>query len=297
MERLHKFMARAGVASRRRCEELIARGRVTVNGVQVPPGGMMINPNSDVVAVDGDVIQLPASHVYIALNKPMGVVTTASDTHGRRTVMNLVPSGSRRVFPVGRLDMDSEGLLLLTDDGELAFALTHPSRGVQKTYSVRLAKPVSPADLRALEAGIQLDDGITGPASARIADKAGYIVEITISEGRKRQVRRMFAALGNEVQALTRIAFGCVELGKLAEGAYRELTGDEVLKLRRMAGEGRSDRGSREGANKVRLSRGGPTRTAADSRAKRGTGGRGSKGAGDGKPKVSRGSGVARRRG
>jgi len=253
-ERLHKFMARSGVASRRRCEELIRLGRVTVNGSQVTVTVTMVDPAKDVVAVDGTRIAPPPDHLYLALNKPVGVVTTASDTHGRPTVMSLAPAGDRRLFPIGRLDMDSDGLILLTDDGDLAFALMHPSRQVPKTYSVELVRPVTSSDIRALESGVELEEGMTAPASVRVADKAGRVVDITVSEGKKRQVRRMFAALGNQVGRLTRIAFGGVELGTLARGAYRELTEAEVRKLRYISAlKGRSGRGSSAGPNKVRL--------------------------------------------
>ncbi len=234
-ERLHKFLARSGLASRRKCEGLIREGRVTVNGSVVTAAVMMVDPASDIVEVDGVRVVAPADHVYIALHKPAGVVTTVVDTHGRPTVMDLVPSGDRRLFPVGRLDMDSEGLLLLTDDGELAFSLTHPSRQVPKTYRVELARRVRPEHLRRIKRGIELEDGVTAPAEARVVDRTGRVVEITILEGRKRQVRRMFASLGNEVVRLTRIAFGGVRLGDLASGAWRDLTFDEVAQLRAAA--------------------------------------------------------------
>lgn len=297
-ERLHKFMARSGVASRRKCEELIRLGRVTVNGSQVTAAVTLVNPSSDVVAVDGVRIAPPPDHVYLALNKPAGVVTTAADTHGRPTVMSLAPAGDRRLFPVGRLDMDSEGLLLLTDDGELAFALMHPSRRVPKTYSVELARPITAREIKALESGVELDDGMTAPAAVRVADKAGRVVEVTISEGRKRQIRRMFAALGNDVERLTRIAFGGVELGNLARGAYRELTGTEVRKLQSISEvKGRSSRGSSASQNKVRFQRGGASKATAVGRPNRPGGGRRNQAErGTGPQKPGR-TGASRRRG
>jgi 23S rRNA pseudouridine2605 synthase len=260
-ERLHKFMARSGVASRRRCEELIRLGRVTVNGSSVTAAVTIVDPDVDVVAVDGVRVAPQPDHLYLALHKPAGVVTTVSDTHGRPTVMSLAPAGDRRLFPVGRLDMDSEGLLLLTDDGDLAFALMHPSRRVPKTYSVELARPVTSVEIRRLEGGVKLEDGMTAPASLRVVDKAGRVVEVTISEGRKRQVRRMFAALGNEVVRLTRIAFGGVQLGNLACGAFRELTAAEVRKLRSISAvKERSGRQSGERRVVTRSQKGGPSR-------------------------------------
>lgn len=231
-ERIAKFLARSGVASRRACEQLVASGRVTLNGLPVTSPVTFVVPERDVVAVDGRAVHPPTDHVYLALNKPRGFVTTAHDTHNRPTVLDLVPNIGRRIYPVGRLDMDSDGLLILTDDGELAFGLTHPSRQAPKTYLVRLQRHAAQDDLDRLAHGLQLDDGPTSPAMARFADGSGKLVEIEIHEGRKRQVRRMFAALGNRVIRLTRTRFGCVELGNLPEGGYRELGLDEVEGLR-----------------------------------------------------------------
>ncbi|HPZ13137.1 MAG TPA: pseudouridine synthase [Bacillota bacterium] len=236
MERVHKFLARAGVASRRKCEELIAEGRVSVNGVTLKQPGVKVDPDRDVVAVDGVIVRPPSEHLYIAVNKPAGFVTTVRDTHGRPTVLDLVPGLDRRVYPVGRLDMESEGLLLLTDDGELAYGITHPSRGVTKTYRVRLAEPILQAQLDVVASGIELEDGWTAPARASMIDNSGRLVEIELREGRKRQIRRMFAAIGNEVVQLVRIAIGCVSLGSLALGASRELTSEEIRGLRELAG-------------------------------------------------------------
>lgn len=236
MERVHKFLARAGVASRRKCEKLIAEGRVTVNGTRLTRPGVQIDPNRDVVAVDGVAVHPPSKHLYIAINKPAGFVTTVHDTHGRPTVLDLVRGLDRRVYPVGRLDMESEGLLLLTDDGELAFGITHPSRGVPKVYRVRLARPITKSELATVSGGIELEDGLTMPAPARVIGRSNRLVEIELREGRKRQIRRMFAAIGNEVVQLTRIAIGCVCLGSLAEGTSRQLTAEEVIGLKGLAG-------------------------------------------------------------
>ena len=233
-ERIAKFLARSGVASRRACEQLVASGRVSLNGVMVTAPATFVDPERDVVAVDGRATHPPTDHVYLALNKPRGFVTTVRDTHHRPTVLDLIPDTGRRIYPVGRLDMDSEGLLILTDDGELAFGLTHPSRQASKTYLVSLHRRATSDDLDRLAHGIQLEDGPTLPVTARIADGSGRLVEIEMREGRKRQVRRMFASLGNRVLRLTRTKLGCVELGRLAEGSYRELTPEEIEGLKRL---------------------------------------------------------------
>ena len=242
-ERIAKFLARSGVASRRACEQLVASGRVTLNGVPVTAPATFVDPERDVVAVDGISAHPPTDHVYLALNKPRGFVTTARDTHHRPTVLDLIPDTGRRIYPVGRLDMDSEGLLILTDDGELAFGLTHPSRQTPKTYLVRLQRRATSADLDRLAHGIRLDDGPTLPAGARFADGSGRLVEIQMREGRKRQVRRMFGSLGNRVVRLVRTKLGCVELGLLAEGSYRQLTPGEIEGLKRLLQQSPAERG------------------------------------------------------
>jgi len=201
-----------------------------------------VDPERDVVAVDGRATHPPTDHVYLALNKPRGFVTTVRDTHHRPTVLDLIPDTGRRIYPVGRLDMDSEGLLILTDDGELAFGLTHPSRQTSKTYLVKLQRRATQDDLDRLAHGIRLDDGPTLPARARLADGSGKLVEVEMREGRKRQVRRMFASLGNRVVRLRRIKLGCVELGLLAEGSYRELTPEEIQGLKRLLQQSPAER-------------------------------------------------------
>jgi 23S rRNA pseudouridine2605 synthase len=229
--RLAKFLAHAGVASRRASERLIAEGRVSVAGAIVTDPATDVGADS-VVAVDGERVQPEPLEVH-ALNKPAGVVSTARDTHGRPTVVELVRS-RRRLYPVGRLDADSTGLILLTNDGELADLLTHPRYGVEKVYRVRIQPPrLSPARLRALREGVELDDGRTAPA--RVRQVAPGLVEIAVREGRKRQVRRMLEAVGHRVVELERVAFGPLGLRGLETGRSRRLRESEVERLRRAA--------------------------------------------------------------
>jgi 23S rRNA pseudouridine2605 synthase len=231
--RLAKYLAHAGVASRRSAEALIAAGRVSVDGA------LVTDPAHDVgddvrVALDGRPLDGPEQRVLYALHKPVGVVSTARDTHGRKTVLDLVPARGLRLYPVGRLDADSSGLILLTNDGELANRLTHPRFEVPKTYRAKLAGPsIADRTLRALRAGVQLEDGITAPARARRAGE--HTIELTIHEGRNRQVRRMCKAVGHPVVELTRIAFGPLQLGELAPGAHRRLSDKEVQRLRALS--------------------------------------------------------------
>ena len=228
--RLARYLAHAGVASRRGAEELIAAGRVRVEGE------VITDPARDVseqvrVAVDGRELTGPESRVHYAVNKPVGVVSTAHDTHGRPTVIELVPAAGVRLYPVGRLDADSSGLMLLTNDGELANRLTHPSFQVPKTYLARVGGgPVGEGELRALRAGLQLDDGPTAPARARRVGQ--NLIELTIYEGRKRQVRRMCDAVGHPVSELRRVGFGPLRLDGLKAGGHRRLSPVEVGRLR-----------------------------------------------------------------
>jgi 23S rRNA pseudouridine2605 synthase len=239
--RLVKFLAHAGVASRRAAEGLIAEGRVSVGGEVVT------NPATDVddasgVAVDGKGVAAEPREVH-ALNKPAGVVSTARDTHGRPTVVDLVRS-RRRLYPVGRLDADSTGLILLTNDGELADLLTHPRYGVDKVYRAKVQPArVSPRAIKALREGVALEDGRTAPAKVR--QVAPGLVEITLREGRKRQVRRMCEAVGHRVVGLERVAFGPLGLRGLAPGKSRRLKDAEVERLRRAAGPKRARAGQR----------------------------------------------------
>jgi 23S rRNA pseudouridine2605 synthase len=226
--RLAKFLAHAGVASRRAAERLIADHRVTIAGELVTDPARDVDETSG-VAVDGKPVGLEAHEVHM-LNKPAGVVSTASDTHGRRTVTELVPS-PLRLYPVGRLDADTTGLILLTNDGALANQLTHPRYGVEKTYRARVeGGRVDEGALRQLREGVELDDGPTSPAGVRQIEPG--LLEIRISEGRKRQVRRMCETVGHPVAELSRVAFGPLRLGGLPEGDSRRLTAAEVERLR-----------------------------------------------------------------
>ena len=233
-ERLQKFLSRAGVASRRAAEEMMLAGRVSVNGEVVTGLGTKIVAGADEIRVDGRVVQPPQELVYLMLNKPAGVMTTLDDPQGRPTVAGFVPEGAPRLFPVGRLDYATTGLLLLTNDGELAHALMHPRHHVSKLYRVEVDGVPNQADLRQLRDGVELDDGLTAPAEVRLLEKRPRraVVEITLREGRKRQVRRMFSAVGHPVRSLMRIAYGPLPLGTLAEGSVRELGGEEVRALR-----------------------------------------------------------------
>jgi 23S rRNA pseudouridine2605 synthase len=224
--RLAKYLAHCGVASRRKAETLIAAGRVTVDGNAVIDPARDVDERSD-VAVDGETIKPEPREVWV-LNKPLDVVSTAREPGKRQAVTDLVPS-QRRLYPVGRLDADSTGLILLTNDGELANRLTHPRYGVERTYRATLKRSPSERDLQRLRKGVRLDDGQTRPARVRRAGKRG--IELTIREGRNRQVRRMAEAIGNEVVALRRVGFGWLRLGRLPEGDARRLRAAEVKQL------------------------------------------------------------------
>jgi 23S rRNA pseudouridine2605 synthase len=224
--RLAKYLAHAGVASRRAAEELIAKGKVSVGGEAVTDPARAVDEDSD-VRVDGEPVAPEPREVW-ALNKPPGVVSTAHEPGKRRAITELVDT-ERRLYPVGRLDADSTGLILLTNDGELANRLTHPRYGVPKTYRVRLARPPSDGDLERLRRGVRLEDGPTAPAEVK--RRGEREIEVTIREGRKRQVRRMAEAVGNEVEALQRTRIGSLELGKLRQGEARRLEEGEVASL------------------------------------------------------------------
>jgi 23S rRNA pseudouridine2605 synthase len=234
--RLAKYLAHAGVASRRSAEALIAAGRVSVGEEIVTDPARDVGEDSR-VALDGHPLAGPEPRVLYALNKPVGVVSTARDTHGRATVLELVPARGLRLYPVGRLDIDSSGLILLTNDGELANRLTHPRFEVPKTYRAKLGDgPIRTAALRALRAGVQLEDGLTAPARVRrVGGSGSSLIELTIHEGRNRQVRRMCQAVGHPVLELTRTRFGPLGLDGLAPGAHRRLAEAEVEGLRTLA--------------------------------------------------------------
>lgn len=236
-ERLQKTLAAAGLGSRRKCEDIIEAGRVAVNGRRASLGDR-VDPARDRVSVDGIPVDLEVEKVYFLLNKPPGYITTVRDTRGRATVMDLLREKGR-LFPVGRLDRDTRGLLLITNDGYLAHRLLHPSKGVEKSYVVEAKGRLPERGLARLRRGMELEDGKTAPAKVKVLrrEESGCLLEITIHEGRKRQVRRMCAAVGLEVVDLIRTRFGPLDLGGLKEGAYRPLREDEVRALRG-AGEG-----------------------------------------------------------
>jgi len=231
--RLAKYLAHAGVASRRSAEALIAQGRVSVEGETVTDPARDVHQDSR-VAVDGRRLRGAEPRVVYAVNKPVGVLSTARDTQGRTTVTELVPDRGLRLYPVGRLDADSSGLILITNDGELANRLTHPRYQVPKTYRARLAgPPITEGALRGLRGGVQLEDGRTAPAEVRRL--RGSEIELTIREGRNRQVRRMCEVVGHTVLELRRTGFGPLLLGDLEPGAHRRLRADEVERLRALA--------------------------------------------------------------
>jgi 23S rRNA pseudouridine2605 synthase len=237
-ERVQKVLAHAGQGSRRSCEELIAQGRVTINGT-VATLGDKADPAVDVIALDGERIHTNTDLVYLLLNKPIGTVTTADDPEGRPTVLDLVPPHPR-VFPIGRLDQDTSGLILLTNDGELAHRVAHPSYGIEKTYLAQVLGPVSKHQLRQLATGVELDDGPAKAkkASVKIADHTRSLLELVMVEGRKREVRRMVDAVGLTLEALVRTRVGPILLGDIKPSKVRPLNGREVRQLYAAVGLG-----------------------------------------------------------
>ena len=232
--RLQKFIAECGVASRRGAEKIIESGRVYVNGDLVDYMGCEVDPDKDMVEVDGRVIKPESKKYYIVLNKPKNYVTTVSDDLGRPTVMHLVEDIDARIYPVGRLDFDTSGLLIMTNDGDFANRLTHPRNVVNKTYIARVDRILTEDELEKLCKGIELDGTLTAPAKAEMIKRPqkGFEVKITIHEGRNRQVRRMLEAVNVNVLALKRISVGSVTLGNLPEGKWRKLSDAEINKLR-----------------------------------------------------------------
>ncbi len=232
--RLQKFLAQSGVASRRKCEELMLDGLVEVNGEVVSKLGTKVDPATAVIHVDGKRLPPVSAHVYLVLNKPRGVVSTMSDPEGRKTLTDYVADRPERLFHVGRLDTDTSGLILLTNDGEFAHRMAHPSYEVDKTYVAEVDGEVWPATLKKLRGGVELDDGPVHPSQVRlVAGPKGNptgrsIVELTIHEGRNRIVRRLLDSVGHPVRRLTRTAIGPVQLSGLKKGALRELSTDEL---------------------------------------------------------------------
>lgn len=230
--RLSQYIANCGLTSRRKAERLISDGLVAVNGETVIKVGTRIEPGKDQVAVNGVIIK-PGGWVYILLNKPRGHLSSVGDHRGRPTVIDLVKEEDTRVFPVGRLDLDTEGLLILTNDGAFANLMTHPRYGIPKTYKASVKGPVEDGELDSIRRGMQLQDGMTAPALARVIRSRAEqsLVEVVLYEGRKRQVKRMFKEIGHPVAALTRTGLGFLALQGLAPGQYRYLGEDEVARL------------------------------------------------------------------
>ncbi len=238
-ERLHKLIARAGFASRRKAEDLILQGRVEVNGKVISRVGVIVDPIKDIIKVDGQLIteSEPKVYLYLILNKPPKVLTTLHDSRGRSTVADLIRRGVKeRVYPVGRLDWDAEGLMLLTNDGEVANTLIHPRYKVPKTYLVKLRGVLNRLAIKKLESGVYLEDGKTLPAQIRVGKKnvKSFWISITIREGRNKQIKRMCRAVGYEVARIVRIRFGPLELGDLKPGEYRYLSSREIKFLKKV---------------------------------------------------------------
>ena len=237
-ERLQKILSHAGIASRREAEQIILDGRVTVNGKVINELGRKFDLTTSKIYIDGKRISNLESKVYILLNKPVKILSSVKDDRGRQTVIDLIKDVKERIYPVGRLDFNTEGLLLLTNDGELTNALLHPKFQINKTYLVKINGNVTEEKLKALRNGIKLEDGITAPAIVHVKDKLinGTEINITIHEGRNRQVRRMFAAIGCEVITLKRIRFANLTIDNLKIGEYRKLSRIELKNLYKMAG-------------------------------------------------------------
>lgn len=240
MERIQKLISKAGAASRREAERMIAAGRVSLNGQIVTELGVQAQ-TTDEIAIDGVPIFFNQPQRYFLLNKPKGYLSTVKDDRGRKTVVDLLPEVDEYIYPIGRLDYDTEGLLLLTNDGDLMNGLLHPRYEVNKTYMAKVKGKVLPEKLHELRSGIRLEDGLTAPAEVKLTeyneDGNWSKVRIIIHEGRNRQVRRMFKAVGHEVMNLKRIGFAGLTLDGVSRGTYRELTDDEVAMLKHIAGK------------------------------------------------------------
>jgi 23S rRNA pseudouridine2605 synthase len=238
-ERLQKILSRAGVASRRKAEQLIQEGRVTVNGAAVTELGSKADLDRDHIKVDGKLLHPPKHLICIALNKPNGVMTTVSDPEGRSTVMDLLHGIKERVYPVGRLDYHSEGLLLLTNDGDLANAITSASTHIPKTYLVKVTGLLTPEQEQAFRDGVPLSGRRTAPAGLKLTHRAqNPWYEVRLVEGRKNQIREMFKHFGRLVEKLKRVKIGFLDLGPLKPGEFRYLTAEEITRFRKMAGKG-----------------------------------------------------------
>jgi 23S rRNA pseudouridine2605 synthase len=233
--RINKLLSQLGIASRRKADEMIAQGRVSVNNKILSMPGLMVDADTDRICINGKSVsaKVNCNHDYIMLNKPLGHITTLRDTHQRRTVMELVPQG-KGLFPVGRLDKDTTGLLILTNDGELSHRLMHPSYEIEKTYEVKIAGAIKRPDIERIEDGVDIGD--EKPSSLNVINiintRGETIIKVGMHEGRKRQIRRTFQALGYKVKALQRIVYAGLKLD-IKEGSFRQLTGSEVLKLKK----------------------------------------------------------------
>lgn len=237
--RISQYLARSGIASRRKAEKIVQEGRVRVNGVTITALAFAINPEADRVEVDGVLVH-PEKFLYIILNKPAGYLSSVSDNHGRQTVLKLVNDLDKRLYPVGRLDVDSEGLLLLTNDGDFTNFMIHPRYKIEKTYQVWVEGNVKPHEIVKLQQGVELEDGLTAPARVKElkSNRGNTLLEVVIHEGRKRQVKRMCQAVSHPVISLKRVGFGFLTLQGVPLGKYRCLTPDEVRRLEQAAEKG-----------------------------------------------------------
>lgn len=240
MERLQKIISRAGVASRREAEKMILAGRVQLNGEIITELGTQAEPGKDRIAIDGQELRLSVPRLYFLLNKPQGYISAVKDDRGRQTVIDLLPKVKEYIYPVGRLDYDTEGLLILTNDGEMMNGLLHPRYEIGKTYIAKVQGVLRQNQVESLSNGVLLDDGMTAPAKVKLLeaakDHSSCLVQLTIHEGRNRQVRRMLQAVGHRVLKLRRIGFAGLTLQGVAMGTYRELTKEEVAALKKLAG-------------------------------------------------------------
>lgn len=234
--RINKFLAECGVCSRRGADKLISEGRVKVNAKKVTTLGMDISEENDTVLVDDNKVELVNNFTYILFNKPKGCVCTVKDDRGRKTIMDYINCGEKRIFPVGRLDYDSEGMLILTNDGDLAFRLTHPKNEITKTYQVRFEGTINETELRELRNGVMIDDVKTNHASIKVLEVVDKVtkLEVTISEGRNHHIKKMFDTVGKNIIFIKRVAIGDMRLGGMGRGTFRNLTDEEVYYLKNL---------------------------------------------------------------